>query len=91
MIYILITAAFLLLMGIMLLIPSVFDYKTTILLVTISYVYALLGVFAFSYLHWVLALLGLLVLALATAWITARSLPEGRDTNEVSGETEQEG
>ncbi|WP_147803497.1 hypothetical protein [Alkalicoccus halolimnae] len=79
MIYLLVTAAFLVLLGILLLIPSVFTYKITILLVTISYVYALLGVWSFSVMHWGLALGLLLVLALLTSYLTAARLPEDLD------------
>ncbi|PTL38675.1 hypothetical protein [Alkalicoccus saliphilus] len=91
MIYMLITGAFLLLLVIMLLVPSVFNYKLTILLVTLSYVYALIGVFSFTYLHWAAAVLSLLALALVTAWITAGRLPEGEDAEQILKGTESEG
>lgn len=85
MMYLFITLSFLLLLGIMLLIPSVFTRKMTTLLVSIAFLFAMGTYFLMQLIAWPYALGTALILALASSYLIAKRMPE-EDVTEAEEE-----
>ncbi|SDN58754.1 hypothetical protein [Alkalicoccus daliensis] len=95
MMYIFITIAFVLLLGIMLLIPSVFTRKMTTLLVSVAFLFSLGGYWALENFYWPFVLGSLALVILVTAFAVSRYIPEGdpdalEEPDEVENEVQAE-